>query len=87
MKQLYFFALLIGALGYSTAVFAQQPKRVLDTQNMREGESVEYCITHKKHTALLQNPEYVKGLAIAEQEFAAIAKKETAKKRPFTRFQ
>ena len=75
MKQLYFFALLIGALGYSTAVFAQQPKRVLDTQNMREGESVEYCITHKKHTALLQNPEYVKGLAIAEQEFAAIAKK------------
>jgi len=80
MKQLYFFALLIGALGYSTAVFAQQPKRVLDTQNMREGESVEYCITHKKHTALLQNPEYVKGLAIAEQEFAAIAKKGNGQK-------
>ena len=40
MKQLYFFALIIGALGYSAAVFAQQPKRVLDTQNMREGESV-----------------------------------------------
>ena len=75
MKQLYFFTLIFCVLSFSSAVFAQQPQRVLDPQNMREGESVEYCRTHKKHTALLQNPEYVQGLAIAEQEFAAISKK------------
>jgi len=75
MKRHTFFALLLGGLTFSTAVFAQKPQRVLDTQNMREGENVEYCVTHKKHAALLQNSAYVKGLAIAEAEYAEVAKK------------
>jgi PKD repeat protein len=80
MKRHTFFALLLGGLTFSTAVFAQKPQRVLDTQNMREGENVEYCLTHKKHAALLQNTSYVKGLAIAEAEYAEVAKKGTDQK-------
>ena len=80
MKRFYSLALLFGALFFSATILAQQPKRVLDTQNMREGENVEYCLTHKKHTALLQNPEYVKGLAIAEAEYNELAKKGTTQK-------
>ena len=75
MKRHTFFALLMGGLTFSTAVFAQKPQRVPDTQNMREGENVEYCLTHKKHAALLQNTAYVKGLAIAEAESAEVGKK------------
>jgi PKD repeat protein len=80
MKRYSFLAQLAVATLLSTTLFAQSPKRVLDKQNMREGENVEYCITHKKHTALLQNPDYVNGLAIAEAEFAEVAKKGEAQK-------
>jgi len=80
MKRQTFLALLFGSLAFTTAVFAQKPQRVLDPQNMREGENVEYCLTHKKHAALLQNPDYVKGLAIAEAEYNEVVKKGDAQK-------
>lgn len=58
-------------------VFAQQQQHKPDKQNMREGEQVEYCITHKKMNALLANPAYAKQHAKDEQEFdqALMAKK------------
>jgi hypothetical protein len=80
MKRHSILLLFFGALSLFSAVQAQKPQRVLDVQNMREGENVEYCITHKKHTALLQNPDYVKGLAIAEAEFETVSKKGESQK-------
>jgi len=80
MKSISLLVLFLSALFSAPQVFAQQPQRVLDTQNMREGENVEYCITHKKHTALLQNPVYVQGLQIAEAEFAEVVKRGGAPK-------
>ena len=80
MKQNYIWTLLVFGFTFCSALFAQKPQRVLDAQNMREGENVEYCITHKKHTALLQNPDYVRGLALAEAEAQEIAKKGGAQK-------
>jgi PKD repeat protein len=38
-----------------TALFSQS---AIDYQNVREGESVEYCIEHKIHAELLKNEEY-----------------------------
>ena len=80
MKSISLLVLFLSALFSAPQVFAQQPQRVLDTQNMLEGENVEYCITHKKHTALLQNPVYVQGLQIAEAEFAEVVKRGGAPK-------
>jgi PKD repeat protein len=47
-------------------LFAQN--RVIDPTNTRDGESVEYCITHKKMNVLNQDPEYRKSREIAEEE-------------------
>lgn len=80
MKRFSTLVLFLGALTLFSNVQAQKPQRILDVQNMREGENVEYCITHKKHAALLQNPDYVNGLAIAEAEFASVSKKGEAQK-------
>lgn len=38
-------------------------KKPFDASNARDGESVEYCLQHKKHAALLNNPAYVQSLA------------------------
>ncbi|TNF46113.1 MAG: T9SS type A sorting domain-containing protein [Bacteroidetes bacterium] len=54
-----FFLMLTGILS------AQAPVRQLDKQNMREGESVEYCHTHKRMVELLKDPAM---MAIYEQE-------------------
>jgi PKD repeat protein len=80
MKRYSFLAQLAFALLLSSAILAQNTQRVLDKQNMREGENVEYCITHKKQAALLQNLDYVKSLAISEAEYAEVAKKGGAQK-------
>lgn len=37
------------------SVFAQAPQRKLDLSNMREGESVEYCYTHKKLQKMIES--------------------------------
>lgn len=61
-----------------TALTAQTtPTRVLDKENMREGESVEYCTHHKRMKEALQNPELkaLRDAFIAEQEAMMEAKK------------
>ncbi len=50
------FSLLL--LGFSTSISAQTTQ--LDHSNMREGESVEYCTTHKKMMEMLKDPAKLK---------------------------
>lgn len=72
------FSTLLGlTLCVSSSVFAQNDERQLDKQNMRQGEDVEYCITHKKMNQLLANPEFAKQYAKDQEEFenALLAKK------------
>ena len=52
-------ALLIGLFSY-TALFSQTPTRKIEMDNVRQGENVEYCVTHKKMNELKQNPEFMK---------------------------
>lgn len=47
----------LGMMTIAASSFSQT--RTVDPQNVREGESVEYCVTHKKEADLLQNPSYV----------------------------
>jgi PKD repeat protein len=54
--------------------FAQQ-KRVLDPGNMRQGETIEYCIQHKKQAELMKNPAYVKAKELDDAEFEMLSKK------------
>jgi PKD repeat protein len=75
MKHLYFLAPFLLVLGSTFSAFSQNTKRVPDPQNTREGENVEYCITHKKHNALLNNAAYVKGLQEADAAYEVVAKK------------
>jgi PKD repeat protein len=56
--------------------FAQN--NVVNPSNTREGESVEYCITHKKMNELLQDPEYRKAREKAELELKAMLTKKEA---------
>lgn len=44
--------------------FAQ--KREIDLTNTRDGEAVEYCTQHKRHTQLMSNPAYVQSLQADE---------------------
>lgn len=62
MKKTILFTLILMFVG---VLSAQVSTRQLDKQNMREGESVEYCHTHKKMVELLNDPAM---LAIYEQE-------------------
>jgi PKD repeat protein len=62
MKKTTLFTLF---LMFTGILSAQAPARQLDKQNMREGESIEYCHTHKKMVELLKDPAM---LAIYEQE-------------------
>lgn len=54
----------------ASGIFAQ--KRVIDLTNTRDGEQVEYCITHKKMKELEQNPEFKKSREQANQEMMQI---------------
>ena len=75
MKLNSFLALFLFVLATAFSANAQQTKRIPDPQNTREGENVEYCITHKKHNELLNNPAYVKGRQEAEAAYNEVAKK------------
>ncbi len=46
-----------------------QKKSTFDPSNARAGESVEYCHTHKKMAALLNDPAYRKSKELSDQEF------------------
>ncbi|MCE3296687.1 MAG: hypothetical protein K0R65_2401 [Crocinitomicaceae bacterium] len=48
-----------GILAFIALFAAFSGHAQLNTSNMREGESVEYCITHKKMNALRQNPAFM----------------------------
>ena len=78
MKKLTLSLLSISILSISS-LFAQTPTRVLDKENMREGEHVEYCATHKKMAEAMKNPEYAAAIKAAQEE-AEIAAKEKSKK-------
>jgi PKD repeat protein len=72
-------ALLIGLFSY-TALFSQTPTRKIDMDNVRQGENVEYCVTHKKMNELKQNPEFMKSwLKDQADQQAALQFKSTEK--------
>jgi len=64
-----FYSLLGISLLSATWSFGQQQDRLLDKSNMREGEHVEYCTTHKKMNELKSNPEFAKQYAKDQEAF------------------
>lgn len=64
-----FYSLLGISLLSATWSFAQKQERILDKGNMRDGEHVEYCITHKKMNELKSNPEFAKQYAKEQEAF------------------
>jgi PKD repeat protein len=42
---------------------------------MRQGETIEYCIQHKKQAELMKNPAYVKAKELDDAEFEMLSKK------------
>lgn len=46
----------LGIVAFGALSFSQSPLTQIDPTNVREGESVEYCKTHKKQQELLLNP-------------------------------
>lgn len=61
-------------------------KSTFDASNARDGETVEYCIQHKKHNALMSNPAYVQTLIedeiIRQKESNGVVPKGTIYKIP-----
>ena len=74
MKKRQLLLSFLSVLTISMNAFAQQ-KRVLDPGNMRQGESIEYCIQHKKQAELMKNPAYVKAKELDDAEFEMLLKK------------
>ncbi|MFM2041417.1 MAG: hypothetical protein RLZZ493_2006, partial [Bacteroidota bacterium] len=70
------FLLFLGVI-FSSISFAQVKERVLDPTNIRPGEHVEYCISHKKMAEAMKNPEYAAQVAAAELEANNPIKKNT----------
>ena len=64
--------LLFSNILFSLSLMSQTPKREIDHSNCREGENVEYCVTHKKMKALLKDPiemqKHLANQAIIEQQ-------------------
>lgn len=56
----------LGILAFTATSFSQTQATQIDPTNVREGESVEYCITHKKEAELLIDPAAV--LSFAQDE-------------------
>jgi PKD repeat protein len=67
MKKQFYSLLSITFLSVSWS-FSQQQVRVLDKSNIREGEHVEYCTTHKKMAELKKDPKMAAMIAQAQQE-------------------
>ncbi|MEN9302411.1 MAG: hypothetical protein RL264_840 [Bacteroidota bacterium] len=72
MKKMLLSAILMWT---SSVAFSQHTKQPIDWSNVREGEHVEYCHTHKKMAALKENPEIKKAMIKDEEEFQQILKK------------
>jgi len=75
----------LSVLTISMNAFSQQ-KRIPDPGNMRQGETIEYCIQHKKQSELMKNPAYVKAKELDDAEFEYYQKKVALKKRLFIKF-
>ena len=56
----------LGILAFTAISFSQTQATQIDPTNVRDGESVEYCITHKKRAELLIDPAAV--LSFAQDE-------------------
>ena len=74
MKKRHLLLSFLSVLTIYMNAFAQQ-KRVLDPGNMRQGETIEYCIQHKKQAELIKNPAYVKAKELDDAEFEMLSKK------------
>jgi PKD repeat protein len=74
MKKRQLLLAFLSILTISMNAFGQQ-KRVLDPGNMRQGETIEYCIQHKKQAELMKNPAYVKAKELDDAEFEMLSKK------------
>ncbi len=74
MKKRQLLLSFLSVLTISMNAFSQQ-KRTLDKGNMREGETIEYCIQHKKQAELMKNPAYVKAKELDDAEFEMLSKK------------
>ncbi len=55
-------------LASATSILGQTTVRQLDKGNMREGETVEYCTTHKKHAEALKDPKLAAQYAQSQAE-------------------
>lgn len=64
--------LLTLTLCLSNSVLSQNNERKLDKENMRQGEHVEYCVTHKKMNQLLSDPARAKQYAKEQQAFESL---------------
>ena len=69
----------LSVLTISMNAFSQQ-KRIPDPGNMRQGETIEYCIQHKKQAELMKNPAYVKSKELDDAEFELLSKKGESEK-------
>ena len=57
-----------------------QVQRKVDMQNTRDGENIEYCFTHKKMQALLQNQDFLTQFNLDEIAFDKAMKKGSSSK-------
>jgi len=71
--------ILFSTLLLSQVFFLTAQVKPFDPTNSRDGESVEYCLTHKKMAALMQIPEYVKSLELDALEVIKPPKGSTEK--------
>ena len=64
-------------IGFSifTALLGNAQTTTFNPNNARDGENVEYCITHKKMNELKSNPEYLKAWIKEQEETTAQLKK------------
>lgn len=79
------YPLIVSAcLLFAFSSFSQTQEREIDKSNCREGEAVEYCVTHKKMQAILSNPEnaqkHLENKLIQEQALQAIKKPTSVEK-------
>ena len=71
--------ILFSTLLLSQVFFLTAQVKPFDLTNSRDGETVEYCLTHKKMAALMQIPEYVKSLELDALEVIEPPKGSTEK--------
>ncbi len=72
--------ILVLFLFFTIFNLSAQSKREFDVQNAREGESVEYCFTHKKMQALMQNQDFLIQKNKEDLEFDKLVKKGSVNK-------